>query len=119
MCTLQLTASGCVSTGLCQHLAHTFPPNRNTGDAGGRGPRAGHAASPVSAAAVFLHPCLLHTSSPPKRSKAGSAHSAAQIQAASGLLGGDEQGQTCRKSMGEERRAPPLHAREGLEGVDK
>lgn len=44
---------------------------------------------------------------------------AAQIQAASGLLGGDEQGQTCRKSMGEERRAPPLHAQEGLEGVDK
>lgn len=70
-------------------------------------------------AAVFLHPCLLHTSSPPKRSKAGSAHSAAQIQAGSGLLGGDQQGQTCRKSKGEEWRAPPQHAQEGLEGVDK
>lgn len=44
-CTLQLTASGCVSRGLCQNLAHTFPPNRGTCDAGGRGPRAGHAAS--------------------------------------------------------------------------
>lgn len=110
-CTLQLTASGCVSRGLCQNLAHAFPPNRGTGDAGGRGPRAGHAASPVSAAAVFLHPCLLHTSSPPKRSKAGSAHMLHRSRQPAGCSVETSKGRLVGKAWGRSRE--PHHCMPG------